>query len=86
MQDNAAPQTAKYTKGYFKNQNIRVLEWPPQSPDLNPIENAWGIPELMMRKRQSEYNTNNELWTVLEDEAAKMNPILIKNLVKSIPK
>ncbi len=35
MQDNAAPHTAKYTKEYFKNQNICVLDWPPQSPDLN---------------------------------------------------
>ncbi len=40
----------------------------------------------MARKRQDEYNTNDELWTVLEDEAAKMDPTFIKNLFKSIPK
>ena len=27
---------------YYEN-NIKIIDWPPYSPDLNPIENIWAI-------------------------------------------
>ncbi len=42
QQDNAAIHTSALTKEWFFNESIMLMDWPPVSPDLNPIENLWG--------------------------------------------
>lgn len=43
MQDNAPYHTAKIVKQFLEAENIAVMDWSVQNPDLNPIENGNGL-------------------------------------------
>ncbi|GBO31870.1 hypothetical protein AVEN_183628-1, partial [Araneus ventricosus] len=43
LEDNAAIQCRNVVKQWFASQNIKVSNRPPISPDLNIIDNVWGI-------------------------------------------
>lgn len=52
MHDNAPCHTSTAVKTYLTQQRVDVIEWPPYSPDLNPIENLW---QWMKRKLEVDY-------------------------------
>ena len=43
QQDNAPIHVSKATRAFFQESNMQVMDWPAYSPDLNPIENVWGL-------------------------------------------
>ena len=81
MHDNAPCHTAKRVKDYLQQENIPVMKWPAQSPDLNPIENLWHIIGEEVRKRNP--TTIDDFWSKIEDEWNKVTPKLCKKLSRS---
>ncbi len=52
QQDLAPAYTAKSTKSWLNDQGVGVLDWPANSPDLNPIKNLWCIVKRRMRNKR----------------------------------
>lgn len=84
QQDNDPKHTAHKTTAYFRASRIKVLEWPPQSPDLNPIENLWSILDQNVDK--GDVTNRDSLFQSLVKAWTNINPQHIKNLVESMPR
>ncbi len=82
--DNDPKHTARATKEWLRKKHFKVLEWPSQSPDLNPIENLWR--ELKVRVAQRQPQNITALEEICMEEWAKIPATVCENLVKTYRK
>jgi len=87
QQDNAPIHTAKDTKDWMSQKQVKVLStWPAQSPDLNPIENLWGELQRRVRKRNLRHANKHELYLALKEEWETIPRKTYKKLIDSMPR
>ncbi|CAK9809123.1 Transposable element Tcb2 transposase [Anthophora quadrimaculata] len=84
QQDNVPKHTAKKTKEWLLYNVPKQLITPPQSPDINPIENLWHLLNIEIRKRKISNKT--DLQRIILQEWPKISKEITKKLVESMPK
>ena len=67
QQDNASVHTAKIVKDYIKRSRIPIIAWPPNSPDLNPIETVWAYIKDQLSKYPNDPKDEDKLWERVQD-------------------
>ena len=85
QQDNDLKHTSRLSTSWFSEQNLKVLPWPPNSPDMNIIEHVWDYLDCCIRARQDAPSNLTQLWKVLQDEWAKLDIEYIQRLYQSLP-
>ena len=86
MQDNVPCHSARIVKNWFGKKKMKVMSWPPQSPDLNIIETVWEILLSSVRKREKQPDTFAQMKEALIDEWERFSLERINRLYDGIPK
>jgi len=75
QQDNARIHKTPAVMSFLEKSKIQTFEWPPQSPDLSPIENIWNAMKMKLKRMKprprSHANMRNamlKIWSELDDQ------------------
>lgn len=69
------------TRAWLNRHQDRVLQWPANSPDQNPIENVWGIIVRRVYADNKTYQTKEAIQQAWDD----LDQEMIDNLIQSMP-
>jgi len=86
QQDNASAHKASIVNNYLSRMKIRVLDWPPNSPDMNPIEHLWAYIKQQLDRYPEAPKTMEELWERIQKIWIEIPIEIIHDLYESMPR
>ncbi len=88
QQDNAPCHKAQTISDWFleHNNEFPLLKWPPQSPDLNPIEHLWDVVVREIRIMDVQPTNLQQLRDAIMSIWTKISEEYFQHLVKSMPR
>lgn len=66
FQHDDPKHASKIVSQYLSAKKVRVLEWPAQPPDLNPIEHLWDEPDRRVANKK--HSNKRDLFKTLSEE------------------
>ncbi|GFV39455.1 DDE_3 domain-containing protein [Trichonephila clavipes] len=84
MDDKARPHSANIVDECLQSENVTRMDWPAQSPDLNPIEHVWNMLGRRIATRHPPPTCLSELWRALLDEWCNTSLDQIDNVILSM--
>ncbi|XP_011270416.1 hypothetical protein CAOG_08786 [Capsaspora owczarzaki ATCC 30864] len=86
MHDNTPCHKRKDVAKWFETNQITVLDWPANSPDLNPIENAWNMVKNKIYQER-EIKSKAALWERFQAVYEEvLTPEVCRDLISSMPR
>jgi transposase len=85
QEDNAPWHKAKTVRAFLTKQKVKILSWPPQSPDLTPIENLWKQIKGRIGHREHRAQNVAEMEQALREIWPQIKPESLLTLCDSMP-
>ncbi|CDF38189.1 unnamed protein product [Chondrus crispus] len=86
QQDGASCHPSNYTKNWFSSKNVKLLGWPAKSPDLNIIENVWGLLARRVYGHGRQFSNLEDLADRILDCWSSISEEYLNKLYESIPR
>lgn len=86
VDDNALPHRGGIVNCFLENEGIERMDWPPKSPDFNPIEHIWGIMKRKLSRRLLPQHSLQDLRRFMVEEWQELPMNTINNCVRSMPR
>ena len=83
LHDNDKKFRSLLVSEWLHNNGVQCIDFPPYSPDLNPIENLWAVLARACEKRACD--TEDELDDAIATEWSNIDKNLLKELAHSLP-
>lgn len=85
MHDSAPCHKARSVTEFLEQKNVKILQWPGNSPDMNPIENLWEMTKrelgnYLIANKEELISKLNQVWN--QSEKLKES---VKSCINSMP-